>query len=26
MPHVTVGTENDTPIEIHYEDHGRGRK
>src|SRR6202795_3296706 len=25
MPHVTVGNENDTPIEIHYEDHGRGQ-
>ncbi|MDX6600277.1 MAG: non-heme chloroperoxidase [Gaiellales bacterium] len=24
MTHVTVGTENDHPIEIHYEDHGRG--
>src|SRR6202790_5668102 len=25
MPHVTVGTENDAPIEIHYEDHGTGQ-
>ena len=25
MPYVTVGTENDAPIEIHYEDHGSGR-
>jgi non-heme chloroperoxidase len=25
MPHVTVGTENDGPIEIHYEDHGAGQ-
>ncbi len=25
MPHVTVGTENDAPIEIHYEDHGAGQ-
>jgi non-heme chloroperoxidase len=25
MPHVTVGTENGAPIEIHYEDHGSGR-
>ena len=24
MPQVTVGTENDSPIEIHYEDHGSG--
>ncbi len=24
MPSITVGTENDAPIEIHYEDHGRG--
>jgi non-heme chloroperoxidase len=24
MPSVTVGTENDAPIEIHYEDHGTG--
>jgi non-heme chloroperoxidase len=24
MPHVTVGTENDSPIEIHYRDHGSG--
>ena len=24
MPHVTVGAENDAPIEIHYEDHGSG--
>jgi hypothetical protein len=22
MPRITVGTENDAPIEIHYEDHG----
>src|ERR1700681_3575512 len=25
MPHVTVGTENDAPIEIHYENHGAGQ-
>jgi pimeloyl-ACP methyl ester carboxylesterase len=25
MPRVTVGTENHTPIELHYEDHGVGR-
>ena len=25
MPSLTVGTENDAPIEIHYEDHGRGQ-
>jgi non-heme chloroperoxidase len=25
MPHVTVGTENGAPIEIHYEDHGAGQ-
>jgi non-heme chloroperoxidase len=24
MPSLAVGTENDTPIEIHYEDHGSG--
>jgi non-heme chloroperoxidase len=24
MPRITVGTENETPIEIHYEDHGSG--
>ena len=24
MPRITVGTENDAPIEIHYEDHGTG--
>jgi len=24
MPRITVGTENDGPIEIHYEDHGSG--
>jgi non-heme chloroperoxidase len=24
MPNLSVGTENDTPIEIHYEDHGKG--
>jgi non-heme chloroperoxidase len=24
MPRVTVGTENDQPIEIHFEDHGSG--
>src|SRR3954466_9290462 len=25
MPHITVGAENDAPIEIHYEDHGSGQ-
>src|SRR4029077_18468251 len=25
MPRITVGTENDAPIEIHYEDHGAGQ-
>src|SRR4051812_11823165 len=25
MPRIAVGTENDAPIEIHYEDHGRGQ-
>lgn len=25
MPRITVGAENDSPIEIHYEDHGSGR-
>jgi non-heme chloroperoxidase len=25
MPRITVGTENDSAIEIHYEDHGSGR-
>jgi non-heme chloroperoxidase len=25
MPNLTVGTENSAPIEIHYEDHGRGQ-
>src|SRR5438270_10847383 len=25
MPRITVGTENDAPIEIHYEDHGGGQ-
>ena len=25
MPHIAVGTENDAPIEIHYEDHGAGQ-
>ena len=25
MSKLTVGTENDTPIELHYEDHGAGR-
>ena len=25
MPHVTVGTENGTPIQLHYEDHGVGQ-
>jgi non-heme chloroperoxidase len=24
MPSITVGTENDAPIDIHYEDHGSG--
>jgi pimeloyl-ACP methyl ester carboxylesterase len=24
MSRITVGTENDGPIEIHYEDHGKG--
>jgi non-heme chloroperoxidase len=24
MPYLTVGTENDAPIEIHYDDHGSG--
>ena len=24
MPRIAVGTENDAPIEIHYEDHGSG--
>jgi non-heme chloroperoxidase len=24
MPRISVGTENDSPIEIHYEDHGSG--
>ncbi|GAA1897025.1 alpha/beta fold hydrolase [Asanoa iriomotensis] len=24
MPRITVGTENDAPIEVHYEDHGSG--
>jgi non-heme chloroperoxidase len=24
MPLLIVGTENETPIEIHYEDHGSG--
>ena len=24
MPRITVGHENDAPIEIHYEDHGSG--
>ena len=24
MPRITVGTENNAPIEIHYEDHGSG--
>jgi non-heme chloroperoxidase len=24
MPSLIVGTENETPIEIHYEDHGSG--
>jgi non-heme chloroperoxidase len=25
MPRLTVGTENDAPVEIHYEDHGSGQ-
>jgi non-heme chloroperoxidase len=25
MPHITVGSENNGPIEINYEDHGRGQ-
>src|ERR1700750_167127 len=25
MPRITVGTENESPIEIHYEDHGSGQ-
>jgi non-heme chloroperoxidase len=25
MPRIVVGTENDAPIEIHYEDHGSGQ-
>ncbi len=25
MPQLTVGTENDAPIEVHYEDHGSGQ-
>ena len=25
MPRITVGTENDAPIELHYEDHGSGQ-
>ena len=25
MPSLTVGTENDAPVEIHYEDHGSGQ-
>jgi non-heme chloroperoxidase len=25
MPRIAVGTENGAPIEIHYEDHGRGK-
>lgn len=25
MPRIKVGTENDSPIEIHYEDHGAGQ-
>ena len=25
MPHVSVGTENDAQVEIHYEDHGSGQ-
>ena len=25
MPRISVGTENDAPIELHYEDHGAGQ-
>ena len=25
MGHITVGTENSTPIELYYEDHGSGQ-
>ena len=25
MGHVNVGTENSTPVELYYEDHGAGR-
>ena len=25
MPQITVGTENNAPIQLHYEDHGAGR-
>src|SRR3954466_3147257 len=25
MPRITVGTENSSPIQIHYEDHGTGK-
>ena len=25
MPRITVGTENNSPIELHYEDHGSGQ-
>jgi non-heme chloroperoxidase len=25
MPHITVGDENGWPVELHYEDHGRGQ-
>ena len=25
MPRISVGTENDNPIELYYEDHGSGR-
>ena len=25
MPRIVIGTENDAPIEIHYEDHGSGK-
>lgn len=25
MPLITVGTQNDAPVEIHYQDHGSGR-
>jgi len=25
MPHIKVGTENDTDIKIYYEDHGSGQ-